>query len=114
MYKIFDVDMSRATGNNEIGYRPVVCVKVEGSKAYVFKITKRNKNMLYHARMNPYMIYGYCCVSMMYIIDRKYLKKYKRDCTRSECDGITSQLGRMAKITPVQYINCFDKKEIVK
>lgn len=88
MYKIYFADLGKATGNKEIGKRPVVFVGVVDGKAKVYKITSRNRNDKKHIRMNSYIISGFCDISQYYLIDTKYLMSYKRDCTKSEIDAI--------------------------
>ena len=44
MYKIYFADLGKATGNKEIGKRPVVSVGIVDGKAKVYKITSRNRN----------------------------------------------------------------------
>ena len=88
MYKIYFADLGKATGIPEIGKRPVVFVGMVNGKAKVYKITSRNRNDRFHVRMNNYIVNGFCDISQFYLIDKKYLLSYKRDCTTSEIKSI--------------------------
>lgn len=88
MYKVYFADLGKATGIKEIGKRPVVSVGLIDGKAKVYKITSRNREDYKHIRMNTYIISGYCDISKFYLIDKKYLISYQRDCTKSEIEAI--------------------------
>lgn len=98
MYKIYWCNLGKATGVSEIGTRPVVVLKRNGNTATVVSITSRNKDGKYYVRMNPFLVAGYCNCTKEFLINRKYLMGYKRDCTSSEEDAITDKIGLMKNI----------------
>lgn len=94
MYSIYYADMGKATGIEDMGKRPVVCIEISENKAKVYKITSRYKKGKYYARINNYIVNGFCCVSKYYTIDKKYLLNYKRDCTLSEIEAINKVIKK--------------------
>lgn len=97
MYKIFWADLGKATDKKEIGTRPVVSVEVRGNQVKVYEITCRNRQDKYHARMNNYLISGYCNCDKAFWIDKKYLKHYVRDCTMQEHNNISEKIKELIK-----------------
>lgn len=92
MYKIYFADMGRATGNHNMGKRPVVSLNVEDEDyVKVMKVTSRMRNDEFHVRMNNFLVHGYCDVSHTYRIKKKYLLDWIRDCTVSETEGINEK-----------------------
>ena len=92
MYKIYFAELGKATGIKEIGTRPVVLISENDKECMVLKITSRNRDDRKHVRMNPYIINGFCDISQTYFIDKKYLKDYMRDCTKSEYSSIREKI----------------------
>lgn len=92
MFKIYYANMAKGTGMSEIGKRPVVSVKSDGDYVEVYKITSRNRDDKFHARMNNFMVHGYCDISHKYRINKKYLTTWIRDCTTSEVENIMEKL----------------------
>ena len=95
MYKIYWCNLGKAVGNPEIGVRPIVSTGIVNGKVKVFQITSRNRNDRYHVRMNHYMIRGFCGMSYYYLIDKKYLLDYCRDCTTSEVDAMNQKIKEL-------------------
>ena len=95
MYKIYWCNLGKAVGNPEIGVRPIVSTGFVNGKVKVFQITSRNRNDRYHVRMNHYMVRGFCGMSYYYLIDRKYLLDYCRDCTTSEVDAMNQKIKEL-------------------
>lgn len=93
---IYYVNLGELVNIPEIGKRPIVVYKIKDNKAYCLKITSRNKagKTGHFARMNPYMIHGYCNLEICYIIDKKALKPcmYQRECTLSEIETIKNKI----------------------
>ena len=96
MYKIFWVDMAKATGNKLIGKRPVVSTEANGNILTVYEITSRNKNDRFHAHMNNYLIRGYCDCGIRYEVDKKYVRNYIRDCTLTEYREISAKINALS------------------
>lgn len=89
MFKIYYADLGKATGIEEIGRRPVVSVGFVENKVKVYKITSRQKrDDKNHIKLNNYIVSGYCEINRYYLIDKKYLLNYKRDCTATEIELI--------------------------
>lgn len=84
MFKVYWCNLGKAIGVPAAGKRPVVVVGTEGNRVYAYPITSRNRNDMYHARMNPYMVKGYCDVGNLYTFDRKYMVGFVRSCTLDE------------------------------
>jgi len=95
MFKIYWINMAKATGDKRIGTRPVVSVEQNGKILTVYEITTRNKADRYHAHMNNYLIRGYCDCGTAYKVDEKYIKSYVRDCTLSEYKAISDTIAAL-------------------
>ena len=95
MYKIYWCNLGKAVGNPEIGVRPIVSTGIVNGKVKVFQITSRNRDDRYHVRMNHYMIRGFCGMGYYYLIDKKYLLDYCRDCTTSEMDTMNQKIKEL-------------------
>lgn len=95
MYKIYWCNLGKAVGNPEIGVRPIVSTGIVNGKVKVFQITSRNRDDRYHVRMNHYMIRGFCGMGYYYLIDKKYLLDYCRDCTTSEMDAMNQKIKEL-------------------
>ena len=96
MYKVYIADLGKATGNREIGIRPVISVGLSNGQAEVFKITSRNKTGGKYIRIDAYVVAGFCDVSKSYKIDPKYLLSYKRDCTTGEMQRLDYKRKKLA------------------
>lgn len=93
MFKIYFADMAKATGKKEIKKRPVVVIKESGNYVSVLKITSRNKDDEFHVRMNNFIIHGFCDISHIYKIERRYLLRWMRNCTSSEVEAIEEKMN---------------------
>lgn len=111
MYKIYFVDMGKATGYREIGRRPVVCIGSYNDKVKVLKLTTRLKDNKYHIRMNPYMVRGFCDCGDLYLVDKKWLQSFKRECTISEQKAITAAYSYLKNKGKVRI---YENKEDIK
>lgn len=92
MLKIYYADMAKAFKRKDYKKRPVVVLEDLGDTVKVMKVTSRNRDDKYHARMNNFLIYGFCDVSHVYRIPKKYLMGFVRECTTSETEGIFHKL----------------------
>ena len=81
------------TNKKEIKKRPVVVIKESGNYVSVLKITSRNKDDEFHVRMNNFIIHGFCDISHIYKIERRYLLRWMRNCTSSEVEAIEEKLN---------------------
>ena len=97
MFKICYADLAKAFGKKEFKRRPVVIMEDFGDSVKILKVTSRNRDDKYHVRMNNFLIYGFCDVSKFYIIKKKYLLSYVRDCTTSESEAIKNKINFQEK-----------------
>lgn len=81
----------RKVTNNKAGIRPVVSVKKDGDYYIVYEITSRNRENNVCVRMNHYKVHGFCEVLHKYRIHKTYMRKFIRDCTKSEIDAINKK-----------------------
>lgn len=97
MFKICYADLAKAFGKKEFKRRPVVIMEDLGDSVKILKVTSRNRDDKYHVRMNNFLIYGFCDISECYIIKKKYLLNYVRDCTASESEAIKNKINFQEK-----------------
>ena len=100
MMRIYYADMAKAFKRKDYKRRPVVVLEDLGDMVKVMKVTSRNRDDKYHTRMNNFLIYGFCDVSHVYKIPKKYLMGFVRDCTTSEIENI---LYKSSKINSKSY-----------
>jgi hypothetical protein len=92
------VEIGKANNIPEQGKRPCYIIKQDGDKFLVAPITSRMRDSHYLARIDSYIIAGFCNCRDAKWVDKSYIKEYKRLASDGEIKRIEEKIKLYTKI----------------
>lgn len=86
------VEIGKATNNPEQGKRPCYIIKEDNGKFLVAPVTSRMRDRENMARIDNYIINGFCNCREVKWVGSSYIKEYKRFATAGEIQRIEEKI----------------------